>query len=151
MDFYPTPDPITAEREVLRGQLDINNSAVANRLPHLRANPVSAAFIHSYPDLETSYIIFNTRSVPPLKALAVRQAVSMAIDRDFIVNKLLRAGQVATTGFVPAGIGRLPSEDRAPPQGLLGRLAAGATPNGERVGCSPPPGSARAGGGSASS
>ena len=109
VNFYPTPDPISAEREVLGGQLDINNAAVANRLPHLKANPASAAFVRSYPYLETTYIIFNTRNVPPLQALAVRQAISMAIDRDFIVNKLLRAGEVPTTSFVPAGIaGYLP-------------------------------------------
>jgi oligopeptide transport system substrate-binding protein len=109
VNFYPTPDPITAERQVLRGQLDINNAVTANRVPRLRSDPASARFVRSHPYLETSYIIFNTRNVKPLQAKAVRQAISMAIDRDFITGKLLRAGQVPTTAFVPAGIaGYLP-------------------------------------------
>jgi len=109
VDFVPTNDPISAERRVLRGELDINNTIQSNRVPKLRANPASAGFVHTYPYLITSYLIFNTRDVKPLQDRRVRQAISMAIDRRFITDKLMRAGQLPSTSYVPPGIaGYLP-------------------------------------------
>jgi oligopeptide transport system substrate-binding protein len=49
-------------------------------------------------------MIFNRQDVPALKDVRVRQALSMAIDRAFITGKLMRAGQVPTTSFVPSMI-----------------------------------------------
>ena len=115
IDFVPTNDPIAAERRVLRGELDINNTIQSNRVPRLLADPVSAPFVHSHPYLITGFMIFNTRDVPALKDRRVRQAISMAVDRRFITDKLLRAGQVPTTSFVPHGIaGYLPKDGPHP-------------------------------------
>lgn len=115
VDFYPTADPISAERRVLRGELDVNNSITANRVPHLRADPISAKFVHTHTYLNTLYLAFNRRDVPALKDVRVRQAISMAIDRDFITQKILRAGQIPAYGFVPPGIaGYLPKGARWP-------------------------------------
>ena len=109
VDFIPTNDPIAAERRVLRGELDVNNTMQSNRVPKLRADPTSAPFVHTYPYLITSYLIFNTRDVAPLKDARVRQAISMALDRDFIADKLLRAGQLPAVSYVPPGMaGYLP-------------------------------------------
>ncbi len=109
VDFSPTSDPIAAERRVLRGELDINNSIQSNRVPKLRADPVAAPFVHTYPYLSTGYLIFNIRDIAPLKDRRIRQAISMSIDRAFITDKLLRAGQVPAPSYVPYGIaGYLP-------------------------------------------
>jgi oligopeptide transport system substrate-binding protein len=104
VDFYPTQDPVSAERRVLRDELDLNASIQSNRVARLRSDPTKARFVHSHPYLSLTYLIFNRRDVPPLKDLRVRQAISMAIDRQFITDKLLRAGQAPYTGFVPPGI-----------------------------------------------
>ncbi|HEY1753676.1 MAG TPA: peptide ABC transporter substrate-binding protein [Caulobacteraceae bacterium] len=104
VNFYPTNDVISAERRVLRGELDINNSIQANRVPHLRSDPKSARFVHVHSYLGTSYLIFNQRDIAPLKDVRVREAISMAIDRDFITDKLLRAGYKPAYGYVPPGI-----------------------------------------------
>jgi oligopeptide transport system substrate-binding protein len=107
--FYPTTDPVSAERRVLRGELDISNSIQSNRFARLKANPATTPYARTHPFLITSYLAFNTRDVPALKDIRVRQAIFMAIDRAFITNKLLRAGQVPNTSFVPHGIaGYLP-------------------------------------------
>ncbi|MGH6957665.1 MAG: peptide ABC transporter substrate-binding protein, partial [Caulobacteraceae bacterium] len=109
VDFYPTTDAVSAERRVLRGELDINDAIQSDRVARLKANPATAPYVHSHPFLMTTYLIFNQRDVAPLKDVRVRQAISMAIDRRFIADKLLRAGQVPTTEFVPGGIaGYLP-------------------------------------------
>jgi oligopeptide transport system substrate-binding protein len=104
VDFYPTQDPVSAERRVLRDELDLNAGIQSNRVASLRADPKKAPFVHSHPYLSLIYMIFNRKDVPALRDLRVRQAISMAIDRGFVTDKLLRAGQVPTTSFVPAGI-----------------------------------------------
>lgn len=116
VDFIPTNDPIAAERRVLRGELDINNTIQSNRVPRLRADPTSAAFVHTYPYLVTGYLIFNIRDVAPLKDRRIRQAISMAIDRRFITDKLLRAGQIPTTSYIPRGIAGYLPKDAPHPQ-----------------------------------
>ena len=85
-----------AERRVLRGELDINTGIQPNRVSRLRANPDWSRFVRSTPTLHT-YLIFKRRNVAALRDARVRQAISMAIDRDFMADKLLRGGQVPTT------------------------------------------------------
>ena len=50
-----------------------------------------------------TYLTFNLHD-PALKDVRVRQALSMAIDRDFIAHKLLRGGQTPAYSFVPPGL-----------------------------------------------
>jgi oligopeptide transport system substrate-binding protein len=104
VDFYPTSDPVSAERRVLRGELDINNAVQSNRVAKLRSEPQAARFVRTQPYLNTIYIAFNLRDVPALRDRGVREAISMSIDRSFITDKLLRAGQVPSASFVPYGI-----------------------------------------------
>ncbi len=103
IDYYPTNDAISAERRVKRGELDVNTSFQSNRFTYLKGSGGMPAFVRTHVYLSTSYLAFNTRDVPMLKDRNVRQALSMAIDREFITRKLLRAGQVAATSFVPPG------------------------------------------------
>jgi oligopeptide transport system substrate-binding protein len=67
---------------------------------------------HSVPQLCTYYFDINmtdSQDVPALKDPKVREAISLAIDRDVIVNNILQGGQIpayyftppATAGFVP--------------------------------------------------
>ncbi|HUO13210.1 MAG TPA: peptide ABC transporter substrate-binding protein, partial [Caulobacteraceae bacterium] len=115
VNFYALNDTVSAERRVLRGEIDINAGIQSNRVQRLRSRPDSARFVHSHPLLSTNYLIFNRRDVAPLKDLRVRQAISMAIDRTFITEKLMRAGQVPTTSFVPRDIaGYLPANEAHP-------------------------------------
>jgi len=113
--FYPTNDAITAERRVLRGELDVNAAIATNRVPHLRSLPQSANFVRTSPYLSSYYLIFNQHDPGPLKDVRVRLALSMAIDRDFIVDRVLRAGR-ASTSFVPPNVaGYVPAAERPHP------------------------------------
>jgi oligopeptide transport system substrate-binding protein len=101
INYYPTPDLVSAERRVQRGELDINTSFQSNRLAHM--NEVMPGYARPHMSLATYYLSFNTRSVKPLQDKRVRRALSEAIDRDFITKKLMRAGQVPAYSFVPPG------------------------------------------------
>jgi oligopeptide transport system substrate-binding protein len=99
INYYPTPDAVSAERRIERGELDINTSFQSNRYDRLQRTMPGYARTHVA--LATSYMSFNTRDVKPLKDVRVRRALSEAVDREFIAKKLLRAGQVPAYSFVP--------------------------------------------------
>ncbi len=101
INYYPTPDLVSAERRVQRGELDINTSFLSNRLQHM--NQVMPGYARPHVSLATSYLAFNTHDRGPLRDRRVRRALSEAIDRDFITAKLMRAGQVPAYSFVPPG------------------------------------------------
>ena len=105
--FYPTTSAVDAQRRVLRGELDVNGDIQSNRIGPLRDNPATAPYVRTHVWLGTAYLAFNTGDkgeIPALKDVRVRRALAMAIDRDFIANKLLRGGQVPAYGLVPPGI-----------------------------------------------
>lgn len=101
INYYPTPDLVSAERRVQRGELDINTSFLSNRLQHM--NQVMPGYARPHMSLATSYLAFNTHDRGPLQDKRVRRALSEAIDREFITAKLMRAGQVPAYSFVPPG------------------------------------------------
>lgn len=101
VNFYPTNDAASAERQVRRGELDINTDIQSNRIAFLRKE--IPQYVHTYTYLGVTYLAFNT-NVPALQDRRVRLALSMAIDRDFIANKLLRGGQPTAFTFTPPGV-----------------------------------------------
>ena len=103
IDYYPTNDAVSAERRVKRGELDLNTSIQSNRVPFLRKPGGMPAYVQVHPYLAVVYLVFNTRDVAAFHDVRVRQALSMAVDRDFITGKLLRAGQSPAYAFVPPG------------------------------------------------
>ena len=105
--YYPTADSISAERRVRRGELDLSVDIQSNRIAYLRRPDQIPAYVKTYTWLGTDYLAFNTH-LPKLKDRRVRQALTMAIDRDFIVGKLLRAGMEPAYAFTPPGVANYP-------------------------------------------
>lgn len=106
--YYPTTDAASAERRVRRGELDLNFDIQSNRIAFLREQIPDYVRTHTY--LGVTYMAFNS-NVPALKDVRVRQALSMAVDRDFITGKLLRGGQEPAYTFVPPGVANyMPAE-----------------------------------------
>ena len=101
VSYYPTTDNISAERQVKRGELDINSDIQSNRIAFLRQQMPGYVQTHTY--LGVAYLAFNS-NVAALKDARVRQALSMAIDREFITAKLMRGGQSPAYTFVPPGV-----------------------------------------------
>ena len=88
-----------AERRVARGELDLNTNFQSSRVQRLR--DTLPGYVRAYPALATSYIALNTEGVAAFRDIRVRRALSMAVDRDFITGKLMRAGQKPAYSFVP--------------------------------------------------
>jgi oligopeptide transport system substrate-binding protein len=109
--YYPTPDTNTAERRVRSGELDLNTDFPGTRIDFFRQE--IPEYVHVHPFLMTGYLSFNmTRE--PFNDPRVRHALSMAIDRDFIVNEVLKDGRLTTYALVPPGIANYPGGARTP-------------------------------------
>jgi oligopeptide transport system substrate-binding protein len=102
INYYPTADVVAAERRVARGELDINTSFQSNRITRLRKT--MPGYVRTHVTLATSYMVFNASGASKFRDIRVRRALSEAVDREFIANKLLRAGQVPAYSFVPPAI-----------------------------------------------
>ena len=99
VNYYPTPDVVSAERRVARGELDYNSRFQSNRYERLKKTLPGVA--RADVSLATAYLSFNTRDVAAFKDIRVRRALSESIDREFITAKLMRAGQQPAYSFVP--------------------------------------------------
>ncbi len=104
ISYYPTVDAVSAERRVKNGELDLNNNIVSNRLARMREPGQMPEYVRFHPYVGVTYLSFNLVDVPALKDVRVRQAISMAIDREFITEKLLRGGQTPAYSYVPPGM-----------------------------------------------
>lgn len=103
--YYPTTDAISAERRVASGELDLNTDMQSNRIAFLRQKMPGYVRTNTY--LGTTYIAFNNNpksGYPPFRDRRVRQALAMAIDREFITDKLFRGGQKPAATMVPPGV-----------------------------------------------
>lgn len=111
VNYYPTTDPVSAERRVKRGELDANGSIQANRVAFLRQPDQMPAYVRVHTYLGVSYFAFNTKDVQAFKDRRVRIALAMSIDRDFIANKLDHGVVKPAYTFVPPGVANY----RSPP------------------------------------
>lgn len=96
--FYPTDSVDAEERAFRAGQLHITYSLSLSKLASYRQSMPDSLRIDPY--LSTYFFRANTRK-PPLDNALVRRALSLAIDRTLIVEKVLRGGQRPAPSLVP--------------------------------------------------
>lgn len=72
-------------------------------MDRVKADPVLSAEYYQAPDPCTYYYGF-TNNKPPFDDVRVRRAFSQAIDRQSLIDNVLKGGQVAATSFAPPGM-----------------------------------------------
>jgi oligopeptide transport system substrate-binding protein len=82
-------------------------------MDRVKADPVLSADYYNAPDVCTYYYGF-TNTKPPFDDVRVRTAFTQAIDRQSLIDNVLKGGQIPATSFAPDGI------FGAPPQGTVG-------------------------------
>lgn len=97
--FYPTPDGSAALKRFRGGQLDILSNSVAPQQTQWLKREIPNE-LHLTPFMATKYLIFNFDRAP-FDDLRVRRALSMAIDRNVLVEKITRGGETAAYSLVP--------------------------------------------------
>lgn len=96
--FYPTVDEAQALNQFRAGELDLNLGFPPGQYEWLKTN--MAAEVSLTPASATSFLVLNQRN-PKFADARVRRAISLAIDRDTLVDKVLRTGQTAAYGLIP--------------------------------------------------
>lgn len=84
------------------GELDVTNSVPEQRFEELVRDPGSG--LQHRPWLATFYFSFNTDRGPLRDRPALREALSLALDREAIATAIARAGQVPAYSLVPDGV-----------------------------------------------
>jgi oligopeptide transport system substrate-binding protein len=95
--YYPTVDDAAALNRFRAGELDLNLRFPPNQIDWLRKN--LPAETKSGPALSVSYLAPNLRR-KPFNDIRVRRALSLAIERATITDKVLRNGERPYCGVV---------------------------------------------------
>ncbi len=103
--YYPTVDNNSAERQVREGRLDLNTDFPGQKLEFL--NKQLPGYVRVHPYLGTTYFSFYTPK-PPFNDPRVRNALGMALDRDFMTAEILKSGQIPAYSLVPPGVANYP-------------------------------------------
>jgi len=87
--WYPTQNLATAFTRFRAGELDIALNFPPGKIDWIKENIPDS--LHVTPNLGIYFLVVNMRE-PPFDDLRVRRALSLAIDREGIANRLLRTG-----------------------------------------------------------
>jgi oligopeptide transport system substrate-binding protein len=109
--FHPFQGVDTEERAYRSGQIHLTDALPISKIPSYRREAPDQLRIDPY--LGTYFFRFNTAR-PFLDQPLVRQALTLAIDRHAIVERVLRGGQIPSAAFTPAG-----TAGYTPPDGLI--------------------------------
>lgn len=96
--YYPTENQGTSLSRFRAGELDVILNFPADQIPRIRETMPET--LHITPALGVYYLAPNVRKAP-FDDPRVRRALSLAIDRDAIVARLLPPGTTAATNIVP--------------------------------------------------
>ena len=91
----------TEDRAYRTGQIDATMAVPSSKVELYAVE--RPAELHRAPMIETRYLAFNTRR-PPLDDPRVRRALALALDRQVIVERVLKGGQQPAARFVPAAL-----------------------------------------------
>lgn len=109
--YLPIVDNAAVERAIEAGELDTNNSFEGARMAEIEER--LPGWVRTDPSLTTTYWVYDTTQ-PPFDDLRVRRALSMALDREYMVENVLTPGYVPAYSFVPPGIANYVPEDDQP-------------------------------------
>lgn len=99
--FYPIENFDVEERAFRAGQLHLTYNLPFAKVDTYRAT--NSPFLRTDPYLNTYFFRLNVRQ-PPLNNDKIRRALSLAIDRQAIVSKLLKGGQLPAAAITPPGL-----------------------------------------------
>jgi oligopeptide transport system substrate-binding protein len=101
VNFYPTEDRSAAIKRFEAGELDMNDDFPTEQLADMKVKFGDQVKIGPY--LGTYYYAFKTDKAPWDNPV-LRQAISMAIDRDYLAEEVWQNTMIPAYSFVPPGI-----------------------------------------------
>jgi len=107
VEYYPIEDQNEALKRYRADGLDLTDEVPHEQLALIRRE-LGAEF-HTAPELGIFYIGFNQEQPPFKDNPALRRALSLAIDRPLLVDKVVGGGATPAYGWIPPGIKGYPN------------------------------------------
>ena len=100
--FYPTEDSAAALKRFRAGELDLCNRCPAQpQVPEVRREMPGAMRISPF---IATYFMLTNHGRPPFNDARVREAISLAIDRETLMEKVVKIGSLPAYNLVPPGM-----------------------------------------------
>ncbi|HEX4637391.1 MAG TPA: peptide ABC transporter substrate-binding protein, partial [Rhizomicrobium sp.] len=103
--FYPTADYGVALQRFRAGELDFQDRFPEQQITWIRKNLPGT--IDPVPQMITDIIAFNHKR-KPFDDIRVREAINLALNREAITGRILRAGHLPAYAVVPPGTANYP-------------------------------------------
>lgn len=100
--YHPTEDKSAELKRFRAAELDITDDVPSDQIKWIKQN-LKAAF-HNSPYIGTYYLALNLEKAPFKDNVALRKALSLAIDRNILTDKVTKAGELPGLGWVPPGM-----------------------------------------------
>lgn len=100
--FYPIEDQNSELKRYRSGEIDVTNEIPNDQIKWLKENLSNELHIGAY--LGTYYYGLNVGKPPFKDNPKLREALSLAIDRDILTEKVTGVGEIPAYNFVPKGI-----------------------------------------------
>ncbi len=100
--YFPLADESVEFNRFRAGEIDVTNNVPTARFQELQRDP--AAGLQVRPNLATFFFGFNAEQGPLKGRPQLREALSLAIDREAITQLVTRAGQSPAYSLVPPGV-----------------------------------------------
>ena len=107
--FYPTSNDDAAARRVMSGELGWSTSFTGKKAEYYEE--ALPGFVQIAPFMQVQYFSLNTKR-PPFDDPRVRRALSMALDRKFMAERIWQAGHEPAWSMVPPGVAGYPGGAR---------------------------------------
>lgn len=101
VSYFEISNEAAYENRIAAGELDINNQFSGPRMAEIEAK--FPGWPRTYPGLLTTYWSFN-QTKPPFNDKRVREALALALDREFMVRNVMTPGFEPAYAMVPPGI-----------------------------------------------
>ena len=101
LTFYTQEDRAAVQKRFRAGEIDVAMDFASDQIGWLRKNLPNETRIAPY--MGIYYYPINS-AVEPFTDVRIRKALSMAINREAIVDKVLKTGELAAYSFVPPGV-----------------------------------------------
>jgi len=101
LTFYTQEDRAAVQKRFRAGEIDVAMDFASDQIDWLKANLPEETRIAPY--MGAYYYPINS-SVAPFTDVRVRKALSMAVNREAIADKVLKTGELPAYSFVPPGV-----------------------------------------------
>lgn len=102
VEYYPIEDTASELKRYQAGGLDWTGSVPIPELDKIRRQLPDQ--LHTHPSLSNYYYGLNVTRPPFKDAPKLRRALSLAIDREIIVEKITRGDEIPAYGWVPPAV-----------------------------------------------